>query len=134
MTVSVTLEFVDAASAAAYLQGSPVEAVAKPAKASKAKAAPESVPPAATPAPAAKAPAAQPAQSPEAPTFPPISKVNDAISKLAGEDRAAAVAILTRHGAQKTPQLKQEVYQAVIDDAEEALAKLNAASVNASLV
>ena len=105
-------------------------------KAAKPKPATESAAPAPALAPAAaSAPAAVAAPAaPEPPTFPPIAKVNDAISKLAGKDRAQAVAILRKHGVEKTPQLKQESYQAVIDDADEAAAKIDAASVNASLV
>lgn len=138
MTVKVTLEFADAAAAVAFLQSGQLAAAPvtsadapRPARATKVKpAATESAPPAAPAAPAATAPAAAAPAAAEAPT---LKAVNDIVSKLAGKDRDAAVAILLAHGAAKvktsTSQLKPEVYQVVIDETEEAIAKFDAAEV-----
>jgi hypothetical protein len=130
--IVITVEVPDGADVAVGTAESPAPAKAKPAKA---KAAPESAPPAtAMAAPAATAPAAAAPAVAEAPT-PSLKAVNDVVSKLAGKDRDAAVEILVRHGAAKvktsTTQLKPEVYQAVIDETEEAIAKFDAASVDA---
>jgi len=103
----------------------------------KAKAAPESAPPAAAPAaPVATAPAAAAAapaaEAPTLPTLPTLQAVNKIVSELAGKDRDAAVTILMAHGAAKvktsTSQLKPEVYQVVIDETEEAIARFDAAA------
>ena len=58
-----------------------------------------------------------------------IETVNAAILKLAGKNRDKALAVLATFGVRSTPKLSREQYQAVIDLAEEELAKLNAASV-----
>ena len=107
-------------------------APAKPGK-GKTKAAAESAQPAATPAPVATAPAAQPAQSPAAPT---ISKetLNKAVTKLAGINRDAAIAILAKFGTRTTATLNPDQYQAVFDAFEEEQARFDAAAAQASLV
>jgi hypothetical protein len=119
----------------AFLTGTATADVAKPAKPSKAKAAAESAPPAAPAAPAvATAPAAAPAApQPEVPT-PKAESVNKAVLALAGKNRDKALAVLAEFKVARTPELKPEQYQAVIDRMEEELAKLDAASVQASLV
>lgn len=112
------------------------------------KAAIESAPPAAPAAPAAAtAPAAAPAaQSPEAPTkvtrkdVNPLSKtfgqvlegvdaVNSAVLHVASKSRDKALAVLATFKVSRTPELKADQYQAVIDAMEEELAKIDAASV-----
>lgn len=107
---------------------------ASPAKA-RAKKATASAPPAATPATAAAtAPAAAPAAAPpEAPTVK-IETVNKAVLALAGKNRDKALAVLAEFKITRTPELKPELYQTVIDRMEEELAKIDAASVQASLV
>jgi hypothetical protein len=106
--------------------------------------APESSQPAATPAAApAQAPAvAPPAQSPAVPT-PPLTAVNNATKALAGIDREAAVAVLTKYKATtqrdgktivNTSLLVPEQYQAVIDEMEEKKAAIDAAATQGSLV
>lgn len=128
MKVVITVEVPDGASVSVGDQ------VAAPAPAKPAKVVTKSAPTAAPAvAPVATAPAAAaPAQpQPQAPTFPPITKVNDAVSALAAlqpDGRDLAIAILKKHGASKTPQLKPESYQAVIDEAEEATDRINAAA------
>jgi len=133
MKIVITVEVPDGADVAV---GTATEsaAPAKPAK-GKAKAAPESAPPAAPAAPAAAtAPAAAPAApQPEVPT-PKVESVNKAVLALAGKNRDKALAVLAEFGVSRTPELKPEKYQAVIDRMEEELAKLDAASVQASLV
>jgi hypothetical protein len=106
---------------------------ASPAK-SRVKA-PKSSPPAATPAAApAQAPAAAPpAQSPEVATVK-IVAVNAAVLALAGKDRDRAMAVLAEFKVTRTPELKPEMYQSVIDRMEEEVAKLDAASTQVSLV
>jgi hypothetical protein len=105
-----------------------------PAKSAKAKAAPKSAAPAATSAPvAASAPAAAAPAAVEPPTYMDLTtKLNPMVSKLAGLDRGAALAILLKHGASatktSTSQLKPEKYQVVFDETEEALAKIEAAA------
>jgi hypothetical protein len=44
-----------------------------------------------------------------------LSRVNAAVSKLVGKNRAKAVEILGKFGATCTPELKREDYQAVHD-------------------
>ena len=133
MKIVITVEVPDGADVAV---GTATEsaAPAKPAK-GKTKAAPESAPPAAPAAPAAAtAPAAAPAApQPEVPT-PKVESVNKAVLALAGKNRDKALAVLAEFGVSRTPELKPEKYQAVIDRMEEELAKLDAASVQASLV
>jgi hypothetical protein len=130
--IVITVEVPDG-SAVGVATSETTETLAKPVKV-KAKAAPESAPPATPPAaPVATAPAAVlPPAAVEAPTPPTIQAVNGVVSKLAAMDRDVAIGILTRHGAAKvktsTAQLKPEVYQVVIDETEEAIAKLDAAA------
>ncbi|HWX31233.1 MAG TPA: hypothetical protein VNZ53_27815 [Steroidobacteraceae bacterium] len=139
--------------AAAVLEADEAATETAPAaKKTRAKAT-ESAPPAATPAPAAAtAPAAAPAATqPEAPTVVqwkdvnPASKthgqvlkgiaaVNGAVLFVAGKDRDKALAVLAEFKVSRTPELKAEQYQAVIDRMEEELAKIDAASTQASLV
>lgn len=127
MKIVITVEVPDGANVSVGNADTDPAAPAKTLKAPKAKAAPESAPhaPAAAPAtaPAATAPAV------EAPT---LKAVNDKVSILAGLDRDAAVKILVAHGAAKdrtsTSQLKPEVYQVVLDEAEEAIDRINAAT------
>lgn len=132
MKIVITVEVPDGAAVSVGTDES--VAPAKAAKASKAKAAPESAPPAAAPAaPVATAPAAAAAApAAEAPTLPTLQAVNKIVSELAGKDRDAAVTILMAHGAAKvktsTSQLKPEVYQVVIDETEEAIARFDAAA------
>ena len=114
-------------------------------------AATQPTPPAATPAAApAQAPAAAPpAQSPEVSTVVTyIAKtgakkgqvgtgsdaVNFAVLDVASRSRDKALAVLATFKVTRTPELKAEQYQAVIDAMEEELAKIDAASVQASLV
>jgi hypothetical protein len=102
---------------------------------SKAKA-PASAPPAATPATAAAtAPAAAPAATPpEAPTYPKVEAVNKAVLALAGVSRDKALAVLAEFKVTRTPELKPDQYQLVIDRMEEEKAKIDAAAAQASLV
>lgn len=113
-------------------------------------AATQPTPPAATPAAApAQAPAAAPpAQSPEVSTVTYVAKtgakkgrvgtgsdaVNFAVLDVASHSRDKALAVLATFKVTRTPELKAEQYQAVIDALEEELAKIDAASVQASLV
>lgn len=144
MKLVITIEVPEGASVATEASAeSAAPAPAAPTKGrSKAKATTESAPPAATQPPAASAPAPQPAQSPEVPT-PPLTAVNKATQNLAGVDREAAVAILTKFGATtvregktivNTSLLKPEQYQLVIDAMEERKAALDAAAAQVSLV
>jgi hypothetical protein len=125
------------------------------------KAATESAQPAQTPAAtSATAPAALPPAQPAAPTPPPpvkytakrgpkagtvgtgIEAVNFAVldlaGKKAGEDGVAgrdkALAVLGTFKVSRTPELKAEQYQAVIDAVEEEIAKMDAAATQVSLV
>lgn len=104
-------------------------------KAKKAKAAPatESAPPAAALAPSAPAPAPQPAPSPAVPT---ISKdqLKKAVIAVAGVSRDAALAVLAKFNLTSIAALEPERYQAVFDAFEEEKSRLDAASVQASLV
>jgi len=131
MKIVITVEVPDGAAVSVGTDES--VAPAKLTKA-KAKAAPESAPPAAAPAaPVATAPAAAAAApAAEAPTLPTLQAVNKIVSELAGKDRDVAVTILMAHGAAKvktsTSQLKPEVYQVVIDETEEAIARFDAAA------
>jgi hypothetical protein len=118
---------------AAALAGATVPAAPAKAKKAKAEAAPESAPPAAAQPPAATAPAPQPAPSPAVPT---ISKdqLNKAVLAVAGTNREKAVSILARFGVTNTATLPVEKYQEMFDAFEEEKARLDAASVQASLV
>ena len=124
-------------------------AVAAPKKG--AKKATASAPTAATQAPAtATAPAAVAAPAPpEAPTpvkyvartgakkgqtGTGIDAVNFAVLDLAAADRDKALGVLAKFKVSRTPELKAENFQAVIDGVEEELAKIDAASTQASLV
>jgi hypothetical protein len=130
MKIIITVEVPDGAAVAVGTDESAAPVKSK----GKTKAATESAPPAApATSTAATAPAAvSPVPAAEAPTFPPLKAVNDVVSKLAGLAREEAVKILLKHGAAavktSTSQLKPEVYQAVIDDTEEAIDKINAAA------
>jgi hypothetical protein len=128
-------------------QGGAQSSDAAPPKKGRAKAPTESAQPAATPAQPATAPAAQPAQSPAAPATPAagpdpqlLVKATETVIKLANEfSREDAVNILGkqrdgRKGVAKCSQLDPKDWQAVLDEAEEAIAKRQAASANASLV
>ena len=140
----------------------PAESAAPAKRTRAAKAAPESAQPAPTPAAAvATAPAAAPPLAqPAAPTPPPpvkytaktgpkagtvgtgIEAVNFAVldlaGKKAGEDgipgRDKALAVLGTFKVSRTPELKAESYQAVIDAVEEEIAKMDAAATQVSLV
>lgn len=103
------------------------------AKAAKPATATESAQPAATQPQAAMAPAPQPAQSPAVSTISK-DKLNKAVLAVAGVNREAAVALLAKFGAANTATLPAEKYQAVFDAFEEEKARLDAASVQASLV
>jgi len=138
----------------------PAESAAPAKRTRAAKAAPESAQPAATPAAVATAPAAAQPAAPAAPTPPPpvkytaktgpkagtvgtgIEAVNFAVldlaGKKAGEDgvpgRDKALAVLGTFKVSRTPELKAEQYQAVIDAVEEEIAKMDAAATQVSLV
>jgi hypothetical protein len=117
---------------AAALAAAGTDASAKPAK-GKAKAAPESAQPAAAPPPVATAPAPQPAPSPAVPTLTK-EKLNKAVLAVAGVNRDAAIQLLGKFGVVNTATLPVEKYQEVFDAFEEEKARLDAASVQASLV
>lgn len=106
---------------------------AAPAK-TRAKATKSAPPAAQAPAAATTAPVAPAAAPPpEAPTVK-IETVNKAVLALAGKNRDKALAVLAEFKITRTPELKPELYQTVIDRMEEELAKIDAASVQASLV
>lgn len=130
---ALALGFEQAAAAAEVEATSDSAAPVKGKKAAKSAAAPDPALPAATPPPVATAPAPQPAPSPAA---PPLSKdkLNKAVLAVAGVDRDAAIALLAKFGVSNTATLPVEKYQAVFDAFEEAKAKIDAASVTASLV
>jgi hypothetical protein len=121
--------------AAAEVLESEIETEVAAVTCKKVKAAKASAPPAATPAAAAAtAPAAAAAATPpEAPTVK-VEAVNKAVLALAGKSRDKALAVLAEFKVTRTPELKPEQYQTVIDRMEEELAKIDAASVQASLV
>lgn len=106
----------------------------------KAAAALESAQPAATPAVTAASVAAPPAQSPAAPSpTAPDTKVQlamvNAIIRLANEyDHETAVAILGKRNVKRCAEVPAGEWQAVLDEAEEAIAKAQAATATASLV
>jgi hypothetical protein len=127
----ITVEIPDGASVAVSTEDSVAPAKAKGGK--KAAPATESAQPAAPPPQVASAPAPQPAQSPAAPT---ISKeaLNKAVTKLAGINRDAAIAILAKFGTRTTATLPVDQYQEVFDAFEEEQAKFDAAAAQASLV
>jgi hypothetical protein len=125
MKILITVEVPDGAS---VVVGTTEVAAEAPAKKAKKAPAPEPAPPAAAPAPVAAPPAAE---------TPTLAAVNAIVSKLAGmgpelAGHTAARKILTAHGAStvktSTSQLKAEVYQTVIDETEEAIARLDAAA------
>lgn len=93
---------------------------------------------AATPTAPAVAPATPPAASPEAPAKPDpavLVKATEAVIKLANEySREDAVAILDRRKVARCSQLPADQWQAVLDEAEEAIAKRQAAAASQSLV
>src|SRR5579862_7351355 len=96
MKIVITVEVPDGADVS--VGTADVVAPAKPAKPSKAKAAPEPAPQAAPASAPAPAPVAA-ATAAEAPTLPSLKAVNDKVSILAGLDRDSAVKILVAHGA-----------------------------------
>jgi hypothetical protein len=127
----ITVEIPDGASVAVSTEDSAAPAKAKGGK--KAAAVTESAQPVASQPQVATAPAPQPAQSPAAPT---ISKetLNKAVTKLAGINRDAAIALLAKFGTRTTATLDPAQYQAVFDAFEEEQAKFDAAAAQASLV
>jgi hypothetical protein len=142
MKIIITVEVPDGA---AVSVGNEPATAAPRAKATK------PTPPAATlaAAPAQAPAAAPPAQSPEVSTVVTyIAKtgakkgqvgtgadaVNFAVLDVASRSRDKALAVLATFKVTRTPELKAEQYQAVIDAMEEELAKIDAASVQASLV
>lgn len=116
-------------------------------KAGKAeKTATESTPPASSPAstPASAPATGTPASQPVVSTTPPATdapdpkvliKATEKVIELANEySRDAAVAILAKRKVTKCSQLDPSQWQAVYDEAEEAIDKAKAAAASASLV
>jgi hypothetical protein len=64
---------------------------------------------------------------------PSRKEVNAAISRLAKSRRSEAVALLSKHGAQNTSELKPEDYPAVIREAEERLANVSEGALRAPI-
>jgi hypothetical protein len=93
----------------------------------------------ATPAPVAATPASQPA-APVVPSEPVpdpkvLVKATEKVIELANNySRDQAIAILAKRKVTKCSQLDPSQWQAVFDEAEEAVEKAKAASANASLV
>jgi pyruvate dehydrogenase E2 component (dihydrolipoamide acetyltransferase) len=130
MKIVITVEVPDGA---AVDVGTEASKSAPAAAKAKAKA---SAPQAATPAAAAAtAPAAAAAAAPpEAPTYPKVEVVNKAVLALAGVSRDKALEVLAEFKVTRTPELKPEQYQTVIDRMEEEKARIDAAATQASLV
>lgn len=103
----------------------------------------ESASPAQPATPAASAPAASVAEKPVTPTTPAaeepdqkaLLKATEKVIELANDySRDAAIAILGKRKVTKCSQLNPDQWQAVFDEADEAVEKAKAASANASLV
>jgi hypothetical protein len=131
----------DAASAAVpqYTVDGALVVAPAPKTSGRKKAATEPAQPAAAPPAPAAAPAAGPqAPSPAAPSTPSptlLLDMTNAVIRLANEyDHDTAVAILAKRKVSRCSDVPPTEWQAVLDEAEEAIAKAQAAQSTASLV